>query len=54
MKKLSFLLPMLLSLFLLQGCGLIKGIFETGFWAGIILVLIVVIIIVIVVVRRRR
>jgi hypothetical protein len=45
MHKLKLLSVLTLIITLLGGCGLIEGIFEAGFWAGIIGVLVVLLII---------
>lgn len=54
MIKIENTLLLLLVILLAQGCDFIAGIFQTGFWAGVILVIIVILIIVFIVVRARK
>jgi hypothetical protein len=45
MKKIPFLLPLMLLTSVLSGCQVVEGIFKAGVWVGVILVVLVIAII---------
>jgi len=42
MNKLNFLLPLLFLMMLVTSCEVVEGIFQIGFWAGIIVVVLII------------